>query len=98
MRPTLNFLSDELIEKIIGEARELICKLGVEIHNENAVSLLVDHGAKVDRDKQRVFFTDDIIDTASMSMVSTDNINLSLPKYVDFKGYDFISAIGIFYF
>ncbi len=62
MRPTLNFLTDKLIERIISEARELICKLGVEIHNENAISILGDHGAKVDRDKQRVFFTDDIID------------------------------------
>ena len=62
MRPSVRFLSDELIEHILSEARELICKLGVEIHNENVLDLLGDHGARIDSDKQRAYYTDDIID------------------------------------
>jgi len=69
MRPEVRFLSDELIERIVSEGRELICKLGVEIHNDTAVSLLADHGARVDRG--RVFFTDDIIDKSLAAVPSS---------------------------
>jgi len=62
LRPTVRFLSDELIGRILSEARELICKLGVEIHNENVLGLLGDHGARIDSSKHRAFYTDDIID------------------------------------
>ncbi len=33
MRLAVRFLSDELIENIIAQARTILCKLGVEIHN-----------------------------------------------------------------
>jgi trimethylamine--corrinoid protein Co-methyltransferase len=62
LRPKLGFLNDDLIEKIILEARILLHDLGVEIHNESILSLLSDHGAKIDKRKKRVFYTDDIID------------------------------------
>ncbi len=62
MRPVVRFLSDELKEKIISEAREVLCKLGVEIHNENVLSMLQDHGAKVKMDRYHVLLTDKIID------------------------------------
>jgi trimethylamine--corrinoid protein Co-methyltransferase len=48
MRPTLKLLDQSLIERIVAEARELLCKLGVEIHNPGVLSLLADHGAPVD--------------------------------------------------
>ena len=60
MRPKVEFLTPELKQRIISEARELICKLGVEIHNDGVISLLSDHGARVEG--QRVYYTDDIID------------------------------------
>jgi len=62
VRPTVRFLTDELIEKIISEARDLVCNLGVEIHNESVLSLLSDHGARVDKPSKRAFYTQDIID------------------------------------
>ncbi len=49
MRPRLKFLDEDLIERILNEALDLLATLGVEIQNENAVALLTDHGAKVDR-------------------------------------------------
>ena len=67
MRPSVRFLSDDLIERIIAEARDLICALGVEIHNDNVTALLDDHGASVDRSTKRVYFTQDIIDKALKS-------------------------------
>jgi len=64
MRPVLRLLSDELIERIISEARDILCKLGVEIHNSALLSMLSDHGAAVDHGKMHVLFNDDIIDRA----------------------------------
>ena len=64
MRPVLKFLSTELIETIISEARGILSKLGVEIHNKDILSMLQEHGAKVEIDKNHVFLTDEIIDRA----------------------------------
>jgi trimethylamine--corrinoid protein Co-methyltransferase len=64
MRPTIRLLQDELIERIIAEARELLCKLGVDIHNQSVLSLLADHGADVNADTCNVRLTGDIIDRA----------------------------------
>ncbi len=62
MRPRVQFLTEELRNRIISEARELICRLGVEIHNDGVVSLLHSHGARVDQNSKRVFYTEEIID------------------------------------
>ncbi|MCK4696242.1 MAG: trimethylamine methyltransferase family protein, partial [Candidatus Cloacimonetes bacterium] len=59
MRPKVKFLTDELIKKIINEAVVILCKLGVEVNNQNVLSLLSEHGAKIE--KSRVYFTEDII-------------------------------------
>jgi trimethylamine--corrinoid protein Co-methyltransferase len=64
MRPILRFLNDELLEKIVAEARALLGRLGVEVHNERAVRLLSDHGARVDASAGRVYFTEGLIDAA----------------------------------
>lgn len=53
-----------MIERIISEARDVLCRLGVDIHNETILSLLQEHGAKVDRDANHVLLTEGIIDTA----------------------------------
>ncbi|MEA2064072.1 MAG: trimethylamine methyltransferase family protein [Gemmatimonadota bacterium] len=64
MRPKLKLLSTDLIEKIIDEARDILCALGLEIHNDEVMKLLGDHGATIDRKTSRAFFTEDIIDRA----------------------------------
>jgi trimethylamine--corrinoid protein Co-methyltransferase len=64
MRPTLRLLDDSLIERIIAEARELLCKLGVEIHNPAVLEMLADHGAEVDKNNSMARLTDDAIDKA----------------------------------
>jgi len=64
VRPAVRFLSDELIEKIVSEGRELICSLGVEIHNQGVLSMLAENGAKVEKGKSRAYYTQDIIDKA----------------------------------
>jgi trimethylamine--corrinoid protein Co-methyltransferase len=64
MRPTLRLLEDELIDRIIAEAREVVCKLGLEIHNKNILSLLAEHGAEVDERRSNARFTEDLINQA----------------------------------
>ena len=64
MKPTLKLLSDQLVERIVAEARTALCDLGVEIHNPGILSLLSDHGARIQADTKRAFLTDDIIDRA----------------------------------
>ncbi len=64
MRPTVRFLDDELLERIIAEARATLCRLGVEIHNGGILSLLSDHGARVIAETNRAYLTEEMIDDA----------------------------------
>ena len=64
MRPSLRLLDDGLIQRIVGEARDILCRLGVEIHNAPILEMLADHGAAVDRSTWRARLTPGIIDRA----------------------------------
>ncbi|MCK4473385.1 MAG: trimethylamine methyltransferase family protein, partial [Anaerolineae bacterium] len=48
IRPTLQFLSPETVNRVIEEAIELLQDPGVRVHSQRALSLLGDHGAQVD--------------------------------------------------
>ena len=48
MRPTLKFLGNQLIQQIISEATDILCTLGVEIHNKKVLAMLSDCGCAVD--------------------------------------------------
>jgi trimethylamine--corrinoid protein Co-methyltransferase len=48
MRPRLQFLEETLIERILGEAIDLLEDVGLEVQNENAVRVLTDGGATID--------------------------------------------------
>jgi trimethylamine--corrinoid protein Co-methyltransferase len=52
MRPKLNLLSDELVKQIIEEGFALLLNPGIQVHNEEALSLLADAGAEVDRESK----------------------------------------------
>ena len=62
MRPDLKFLEDKLIEKILVESRKLLCELGLEIQNKEVLQIMGDHGARVDLNRQWVYFTEGLID------------------------------------
>jgi len=64
MRPKLTFLGDELVQRIVAEARTALYELGVEIHNPGILAMLSDHGARVDAGSQRAFLGDGIIEAA----------------------------------
>jgi trimethylamine--corrinoid protein Co-methyltransferase len=54
VRPSVRFLDDPLIERILSEARDLLARLGVEIHNPEATALLCDHGATLHAGRVRI--------------------------------------------
>ncbi len=62
MRPRLKMLDDALVERIVAEAREVLKTVGVEVHNDQVVSLIADHGGRVAAG--RVHLSDDLIDSA----------------------------------
>jgi trimethylamine--corrinoid protein Co-methyltransferase len=70
MLPMVRFLRDELIDRIIDEAREILCELGVEIHNRRAIDLLASHGARVDAAKGRVYIPGALVDRALSTVPS----------------------------
>lgn len=89
MRPVVKFLSDELIERIIDEARDVLRKLGLEVHNDFVISMLADHGAKLDTDRGRVLLTDEIIDKALAAAPKSFQLFDVLGRQThDFSGYN----------
>ncbi len=64
MRPRIRFLSDELITRILSEASDILAKLGLDVQNEAAVTLLTDHGARVDESSKRVLLPESVIKDA----------------------------------
>ncbi len=64
MRPRLQLLSEDLLERIVDEALDLLATLGIKIQNDNAVALLADHGATVDSESGRVAFPESLVTEA----------------------------------
>jgi len=67
MRPTLSVLSDELIAKILNEAKRIMSETGMEIRGEKMRQRLLDSGLKTDDDGKRILFTPDVVDAAIAS-------------------------------
>jgi len=88
LRPVLKFLSTELIKKIISEARGILSKFGVEIHNSDILSMLQEHGAKVEKDRNLAHITDEIIDKALKTLPHSFKLYDVLGNEThEFKGY-----------
>lgn len=64
MRPKLDIISPELVDKIIDEAYELLKDPGVRVHNEDALALLGDAGADVNLETRIVKFPESIVKKA----------------------------------
>ncbi len=59
-RPVLELLDRESVERIVGEAIELLAGVGVFIENDEARTLLGDSGARLDHHR-RVFLPEDLV-------------------------------------
>ena len=67
MRPTLNIISDDLIGKVLDEAKRIMAETGMEIRGEAMRQRMLDHGLKTDASGKRVFFPADVVDAAIAS-------------------------------
>jgi len=70
VRPKLEFLSKDLIQKIIDEALVILEKQGIFVENEEAIKLFKEAGMKVDDSTQRVFITSQIVEASLSSTPS----------------------------
>jgi trimethylamine--corrinoid protein Co-methyltransferase len=64
LTPRLRLLSDELIERILSEARDILSKLGTKVQNPRALALLAEHGARVDMGKSHAWYPARMVDRA----------------------------------
>ena len=71
MRPHLQFLSRDTIERIVHEAYDLLNDPGVQIHSERALHLLAGHGADVDFEAQVACIPADLIRRAVETVPSS---------------------------
>ena len=68
LRPQLRLLSDELIERIIGEARDILGHLGTKVQNPRVLKLLGEYGVRVDLEKSHAWFPAPVLDRALASV------------------------------
>ena len=71
MQPRLRFLDDELVDRIVDEAREVLAGVGVEVQHEGARELLLDHGASRGAGPDRVLIPGDLVDRAMATAPSS---------------------------
>jgi trimethylamine--corrinoid protein Co-methyltransferase len=71
IKPALKFLDHDLVQQIISEARDILCRLGIKIYHKQLRSILSHHGAVVEENQQNVRFTNDIIDKALKTVPSS---------------------------
>jgi len=89
MRPKIQFLNNDLLKQIISEAIQILCELGMEIHNKSVLTMLADHGATVEMKKQHVKFTEDIIQKGLNSVPSAFKLyDINGKETNNFSGYN----------
>jgi trimethylamine--corrinoid protein Co-methyltransferase len=64
MRPTLNVLNEELIVRILDEAKRIMAETGMDIRGERMRERLLDHGLPTDPTGERILFPADIVERA----------------------------------
>jgi trimethylamine--corrinoid protein Co-methyltransferase len=61
MRPTLELLSKPLVERIVSEAMDVLFRVGIFVEHREALTLLGDHGARIDGAAQRAFIPEELV-------------------------------------
>ncbi|MEM8859409.1 MAG: trimethylamine methyltransferase family protein [Chloroflexota bacterium] len=64
MRPSINVLSTNLIERILAEAKQILEKIGIEVRGAHLKQRLLDAGLKTDPTGERIMFSADVVDQA----------------------------------
>jgi trimethylamine--corrinoid protein Co-methyltransferase len=64
VRPTINVLSDELIGRILAEAKRILAEIGMEIGGARLRQRLMDHGLKSADGSNRLLFPAEVVERA----------------------------------
>jgi len=64
MRPTIHSLDDELIHRILEDAKRIMAEVGVQVRGSELNRRLLDHGLKTDSSGERILFPPDVVDQA----------------------------------
>ncbi|HEX5013128.1 MAG TPA: trimethylamine methyltransferase family protein [Candidatus Limnocylindrales bacterium] len=64
MRPGLRILDEELIERIVDEAKRVLAEVGMEIRGPEMKRRLLEHGLPLDHSGTRVLFPRDVVEAA----------------------------------
>jgi trimethylamine---corrinoid protein Co-methyltransferase len=64
MRPSLTILSDDLIARILDEAKRILAEVGMEIRGPGMRARLLDHGLPTNPSGDRVLFPADVVERA----------------------------------
>src|SRR5262245_11747064 len=71
MRPSLNILDAELIERILDEAKRVLAEVGMEIRGPEMRRRLLEAGLPLDHSGTRVLFPRDVVERAVASAPSS---------------------------
>jgi trimethylamine--corrinoid protein Co-methyltransferase len=66
-RPRVQMLSEELIDRIIDEAFDVLSVVGLQFEHPKALALLGEHGQRIDRGTERAFLARDFVERAIQS-------------------------------
>ena len=64
MRPAIRVLDDDLVARIVEEAKRVLSETGVEVRGEALRTLLLDAGLRLDAKGERILFPPDVVDEA----------------------------------
>ena len=64
MQPKITLLSDELVDRILDEAYQLLTNPGIKVQSPEALGLLEEAGAKIDREQQVASIPQEIVHRA----------------------------------
>jgi len=64
MRPSIKMLSDDLVGKVLDEAKRVMAETGMEIRGADMKRRLLEHGLKTDTSGVRVLFPPEVVDKA----------------------------------
>ena len=70
-RPNLRLLDEELMSRIVAEAKRVLDEIGIEFTNPEAIELLEAYGARQDKDGKRLLFSSDVVDKATKAAPSS---------------------------
>ena len=60
-------LDDGAVSRAIGEAGDVLSRVGVEFHDDEALGLLGDHGVRIERAQRRAYFPTAVVERAISS-------------------------------